>query len=127
MMYEDSLKTLYGVSCRAVYLLALLGHLRVSVLNGGLEGWIKRGFPTTDQVPLTSKGTFRAKWNPSTWSEVAKAIDDKNAILLDVRDVDEWNGTSSSPYGIDFVPRKEGFLEQFTFSGRTSWKEVKMA
>ena len=26
--------------------------------------------------------------------------------LVDVRDVDEWVGTSSSPYGPDFAPRK---------------------
>ncbi|MGP1357067.1 sulfurtransferase, partial [Roseicyclus sp.] len=28
------------------------------------------------------------------------------AVLLDVRDVDEWIGESSSPYGRDFCPRK---------------------
>jgi thiosulfate/3-mercaptopyruvate sulfurtransferase len=26
--------------------------------------------------------------------------------LLDVRDAVEWNGLSSSPYGVDFTPRK---------------------
>ncbi len=27
-------------------------------------------------------------------------------VLLDVRDIDEWIGDSSSPYGRDFAPRK---------------------
>ena len=34
------------------------------------------------------------------------ALDDEAVVKLDVRDVDEWIGTSSSPYGPDFCPRK---------------------
>ena len=34
------------------------------------------------------------------------AIADPAIVKLDVRDVDEWIGTSSSPYGPDFCPRK---------------------
>ena len=35
-----------------------------------------------------------------------KSLGDDAIIKLDVRDVDEWIGTSSSPYGPDFAPRK---------------------
>ena len=34
------------------------------------------------------------------------AVKAGSATLLDVRDVDEWIGASSSPYGPDFCPRK---------------------
>jgi thiosulfate/3-mercaptopyruvate sulfurtransferase len=34
------------------------------------------------------------------------AVADKNVVKLDVRDVDEWIGESSSPYGKDYCPRK---------------------
>ncbi|WP_371413020.1 rhodanese-like domain-containing protein [Thiomonas sp. X19] len=34
------------------------------------------------------------------------ALDDPSIVILDVRDVDEWVGTSSSPYGQDYCPRK---------------------
>ena len=34
------------------------------------------------------------------------AVGDDRVVKLDVRDVDEWIGTSSSPYGPDFCPRK---------------------
>lgn len=107
--YEDSLRTLYGASCRALYVLKLLGHPRVSVLNGGFEGWSERGYATTTEVPQVSKGTFQARWTPSIWSgrdDVVTALRDGDAVLLDVRDMEEWNGTSSSPYGVDFAPRK---------------------
>ena len=29
-----------------------------------------------------------------------------DTVLLDVRDIDEWIGDSSSPYGRDYAPRK---------------------
>jgi thiosulfate/3-mercaptopyruvate sulfurtransferase len=34
------------------------------------------------------------------------AVADRNVAKLDVRDVDEWIGESSSPYGKDYCPRK---------------------
>lgn len=34
------------------------------------------------------------------------AVADPEVVKLDVRDVDEWIGESSSPYGKDFAPRK---------------------
>ena len=34
------------------------------------------------------------------------AMNDSRVKLLDVRDEDEWSGHSSSPYGVDFAPRK---------------------
>ena len=40
-----------------------------------------------------------------TKDEVAAALH-TDVKLLDVRDIDEWTGESSSPYGKDFAPRK---------------------
>jgi len=34
------------------------------------------------------------------------ALDNPDIAILDVRDVDEWIGDSSSPYGKEFCPRK---------------------
>ena len=107
--YEDCLNTMYGGSCRGFYLLKLLGHPNVSVLNGGMQSWIKHGYPTSTTTPSTTKGTFKASWSSEMWrskDDVMKVLKEKNAILLDTRDVDEWKAGSSSPYGIDFAPRK---------------------
>jgi thiosulfate/3-mercaptopyruvate sulfurtransferase len=38
--------------------------------------------------------------------EVLRALKDTSVVMLDVRDYDEWVGASSSPYGVDFCPRK---------------------
>jgi thiosulfate/3-mercaptopyruvate sulfurtransferase len=107
--YEECLKSRFGASCRAYYILSLLGHTNVQVLHGGWESWLKEGYPVTEQTEAVPAGTFEAKWNDEVFSdkdEVLKAIDDPNTVLLDVRDLDEWVGDSSSPYGKDFTPKK---------------------
>ena len=38
--------------------------------------------------------------------QVKQALDDPFIALLDVRDIDEWIGESSSAHGIDYCPRK---------------------
>jgi thiosulfate/3-mercaptopyruvate sulfurtransferase len=108
--YEAALSTLFGASCRGYYLLKLLGHPAVSILNGGVESWLQHGYTTSTETPQVKRGTFKAVWTPGgSWSDkhdVLNAINRKDAVLLDVRDLDEWNGVSSSPYGVDFAPRK---------------------
>ncbi|XP_003387973.1 PREDICTED: uncharacterized protein LOC100636247 [Amphimedon queenslandica] len=108
--YENSLDSLYGASCRGMCLLQLLGHQNVSVLEGGLDRWIAEGYPTSTDSDEVQRGSFKAKWSPNhVWAdmhEVAEAIREQNAVLLDVRDIEEWTGESSSPYGVSFTPQK---------------------
>jgi len=37
--YEECGKSRYGASCRAYFILKLLGHPSVSIINGGWEVW----------------------------------------------------------------------------------------
>ena len=107
--YEDNLRTMYGASCRGFYLLKLLGHPNVCVLNGGYEAWAKHGLPISTTVPYVDNGTFKARWVESMWSDkddVAVAIKEKNAVLLDVRDTDEWEGILD----LDFLTPRKGRL-----------------
>ena len=106
--YENSLNTRFGASCRGYYILSLLG-LKVSVLNGGFDAWVKAGYPVNDEIPHHERGTFVAGWNESIWvdkHDVLKNLETNEYVLLDVRDEDEWTAESSSPYGKDFAPRK---------------------
>lgn len=107
--YEECLKTRFGASCRGYYLLKLFGHNNVNVLNGGWESWVKEGLPVTKETTNVQVGSFKAQWNSSVFAgqqDVLNAIGKPNTVLLDVRDYDEWNAESSSPYGKDFTPRK---------------------
>jgi len=110
VFYETGMDTGFGQSCRGHFMLSYLGHDNSLVLHGGLKSWIEKGFEITDQIPEVKAVDF-------TLSNAGiDMIVDKNAVLreagqgrvtlLDVRDVDEWIGESSSPYGRDFSPRK---------------------
>jgi thiosulfate/3-mercaptopyruvate sulfurtransferase len=109
IVYEDSLHTRYGGSCRGYFQLSLLGHKDVGVLDGGLSQWTHDGLPVTTEPTIHSPSNFEAriqKDSLATVDDVIDAFNDPRVKLLDSRDEDEWSGRSSSPYGIDFAPRK---------------------
>lgn len=110
VIYEQSMNTGFGQSCRGYFLLKSLGYPHAKILHGGLEAWTAKGLPTSTAVPSTVARMFPL--DPAA----ASLMVDKSTMLaalaepaiakLDVRDVDEWIGESSSPYGKDFCPRK---------------------
>ena len=109
VFYEDALNNGYGQSCRGYYLLTWLGYPKVKVLNGGIAAWKAAGLPLSTEAVVPVVATFPLDLKPAdimlTKDDVVKALG-SDAVLLDVRDVDEWIGDSSSPYGKDFAPRK---------------------
>lgn len=108
VFYEDALNTGFGQSCRGYYLLTWLGYPKVLVLNGGFPAWKAAGLPTSTDAAVPRPATFPDLPTADvmlTKEQVQAALGTKT-VLLDVRDVDEWTGESSSPYGKDFAPRK---------------------
>lgn len=113
VIYEDSMDTGFGQSCRGYFLLEFLGYPKAVILHGGYQGWLAEKMPTTDVVPSPEAKSFSV--DPSAASvmltqyDMLESLDNPDIVKLDVRDVDEWVATSSSPYGIDFCPRKGVF------------------
>jgi thiosulfate/3-mercaptopyruvate sulfurtransferase len=110
VIYEQSMNTGFGQSCRGYLLLRYLGYPKVLILHGGYVAWTAAGLPTTT-VPAapTPKGFTVDPAAASIFVELAEMkemVDNPSIAKLDVRDVDEWIGESSSPYGKDFCPRK---------------------
>jgi thiosulfate/3-mercaptopyruvate sulfurtransferase len=110
IVYEQSMDSGFGQSCRGYVLLRYLGYPKVKILHGGYAAWSAAGLPATTEVPAPSAATF-----PLSSSEMGILVDlqsmkgkvaDTNIVKLDTRDVDEWIAESSSPYGKDFCPRK---------------------
>jgi len=109
VLYEDAMNTGFGQSCRGYFILSYLGYPNIKVLHGGYQGWLAAGLPTSTEAVTPTPATFPL-------GVAADVMVDKDAMLaavkaggvtlLDVRDVDEWIGVSSSPYGPDFCPRK---------------------
>lgn len=109
VIYEQSMNSGFGQSCRGYFLLEFLGYPKIKVLHGGFEAWSAKGLPVTTEVPTPAPATFNVK--PEAGSilidaaTMMSALDNPGIAILDVRDVDEWIGESSSPYGKDFCPR----------------------
>jgi thiosulfate/3-mercaptopyruvate sulfurtransferase len=110
VVYEQSMNTGFGQSCRGYVLLSYLGYPKVKILHGGYAAWTAAGLPTTTEVPTPVAKTFAL--DPDAMGilvdlqAMKAAVADPNIVKLDTRDVDEWIADSSSPYGKDFCPRK---------------------
>jgi thiosulfate/3-mercaptopyruvate sulfurtransferase len=110
VVYEQSMNTGFGQSCRGYYLLKYLGYPKVAVLHGGFSAWLADGNMAATEVPPVTPAAFPV--DPAGASVmvdkdlVLGVVEKGGAVLLDVRDADEWIGESSSPYGKDFCPRK---------------------
>ena len=109
VFYEDALNSGYGQSCRGYYLLTWLGYSKIKVLNGGFSAWKAQGLPISTDPSAPVATTFPTELAGAdvmlTKDDVAAALH-TDIKLLDVRDIDEWTGESSSPYGKDYAPRK---------------------
>ncbi|AXK80770.1 sulfurtransferase [Pseudolabrys taiwanensis] len=110
VVYEQSMNSGFGQSCRGYVLLTYLGYPKVAILHGGYAAWTAAGLPTTTDVPAPAAASFDI--DPKAASILVDlhgmkaAVADPNIVKLDTRDVDEWIADSSSPYGKDFCPRK---------------------
>jgi len=109
VIYEDAMNTGFGQSCRGYFLLKYLGYDKVSILHGGLMAWTKEGGELSTETPTPTPKTFPLSLRPEmllTTPQMLAALDEPGAVTLDVRDKVEWMAESSSPYGVDFTPRK---------------------
>ena len=110
VVYEDSMNSGFGQSCRGYFLLKFMGYPSAMVLHGGLAAWKSAGLPLSTEVPVVEPKRFPVSDVGAEMmldrDDMLAAVGDEGIVKLDVRDVDEWIGESSSPYGKDFCPRK---------------------
>ena len=108
--YEGSMNSGFGQSCRGYFLLSWLGYDKAMVLHGGFQAWTAAGLPVSTDPTTPAPKTFPLSDKGASMmidrDAMLASLDDPAIVKLDVRDVDEWIGTSSSPYGPDFCPRK---------------------
>ncbi len=109
IVYEDAFDKRYGASCRGYWLLTYLGHPNTGILDGGYSAWKEANLPVDNIIPTPVSSSFELNINDdilATKDEVLASLNNPNIKLLDNRDRVEWIGKSSSPYGVDFAPRK---------------------
>lgn len=109
VFYEESMDSRYGASCRGYWLLTYMGHPWVGILDGGFLAWRNENLPSDNLLVTAQPETFVVHPQPGflvTKEEILGVLRNPEVVLLDCRDRDEWLGLSSSPYGVDFAPRK---------------------
>jgi thiosulfate/3-mercaptopyruvate sulfurtransferase len=110
VIYEESLNTGFGQSCRGYFLLQFLGYEKSAILHGGFQAWVAEDLPVDTEAVVPEAKEFPVDDTAAsvmlTKDDMLASLDQPSIVKLDVRDVDEWVGTSSSPYGVDFCPRK---------------------
>ncbi|KIZ48130.1 MULTISPECIES: sulfurtransferase [Rhodopseudomonas] len=110
VIYEQSMNTGFGQSCRGYVLLRYLGYPKIKILHGGYAAWTAAELPTSTETPTPTAKTFPIDSSAAgilvDLEAMKAAVADPNLVKLDTRDVDEWVGESSSPYGKDYCPRK---------------------
>lgn len=110
IIYEQSMNSGFGQSCRGYFLLQYLGYPKIKVLHGGFEAWTAAGLPKSSDAVAPTPKTFPSSEAGTALmmdaADMLAAVKDDDVVKLDVRDIDEWIAESSSPYGKDFCPRK---------------------
>lgn len=84
-----------GIAARLWWMLRWLGHDAVAVLEGGWQGWLSRGFPTSNIAETPKARVFQAQPRPDMLVDVAgvEAIrEDTRYKLVDSREQVRYEG-----------------------------------
>ena len=94
VIYDN--KNGFNAAARLWWMLKSLGLEKVQVLNGGFQEAEKMHFPTSSKTEIViiaeAYKTKNWKLQIATIDEVEKVSQDKNHVVIDVRDVERYNG-----------------------------------
>lgn len=90
----------FGASARVYWTLKVLGLKELSVLNGGVKGWGAAKLPLTKDVVTVSASSYQPTLDGSliaTTQEVAQHVKAGDAVLIDARPANFFNGETRAP------------------------------
>ena len=82
-------------AARFWWLLKLLGHHRVAVLDGGFARWVSQGLPVTAEITAIARGHYDAGFDTNLFvgtDQVAAALAQDSARLIDARAAERFRG-----------------------------------
>lgn len=83
-------------AARLFYALEYYGFSNASILNGGWSSWLKERYPVSEAIKTNSEGNFMAEVQDEkmcTFDEIREASQNPGKVILDVRSVEEYEGT----------------------------------
>ncbi|KGX87913.1 sulfurtransferase [Pontibacillus litoralis] len=85
------------VASRCFWLLKVLGHQQVYILDGGYEAWRQQQLPVSSAIasrsPVTYKQDVQQEWVASQ-EEIKQSIENENVTLMDARSYERYAGWS---------------------------------
>ncbi len=84
-----------GKAARLLWTLEIMGHQRMSMLNGGLYAWANDGHPLDAGVVEAMPATFVSHYSAQPIAEadyILQHLDDGDVVLIDARSRDEYIG-----------------------------------
>jgi thiosulfate/3-mercaptopyruvate sulfurtransferase len=92
-------------AARGVWLLKFLGHERVSILDGGLNLWKRKGFPLSRSDPKNvTRGDFEPKVNNDILATLELLSNNSMRKIVDTRSQGEYSGRFRRALKIGHVP-----------------------
>ncbi|MEO8186927.1 MAG: sulfurtransferase [Burkholderiaceae bacterium] len=88
VVYEGMDSTDFGSAARVYWTLKAAGVSTLSVLNGGMTAWRAAGLPVSTETSVRAPSSFQVMLDPrliATRDEVAQAVSNRSARLLDTR------------------------------------------
>lgn len=97
IVYDNSL---LRSAARGWWMLRVMGHPQVSVLDGGLEAWKQAGGPLEAGAPSFVEGDFEARFQPELFrskSDMLDIVQRGGPLIVDARGAPRFNGDVSEP------------------------------
>jgi len=88
-----------GKACRLLWTLAVIGHDRFSLLDGGLQAWMNEERPVDNNSATITPTTYKALYSHSSSSVAEKDyvlshLENEQTLILDCRSPKEFKGKS---------------------------------
>lgn len=94
----------FSAAARVYWTFKTAGHQAVSILDGGMAAWEREGRPVEAGAGAEPAATAYPVAHASTWraelEEVAKALAQRSAVLLDTRSLGYFEGREKSPQAL---------------------------
>ncbi|PST24130.1 3-mercaptopyruvate sulfurtransferase [Mesorhizobium plurifarium] len=85
---------------RVWWMFRIMGARNVFVLDGGMDGWIAEGRPTTTKIPKPSPQTFNATFNPNaviSFERMRDVVERRLSQIADARSAGRFAGEEPEP------------------------------
>jgi len=94
-------------ACRFLWTLDVIGQRHFSLLNGGLNAWLRENYPVDDRIPEVTASALSVHYGDEHRADKAYILahlDDPDVRILDTRSAAEYAGTDRRAQRAGHIP-----------------------